>query len=106
MHASRRSGCLSLPSGAWAYGQASCSERRERPLFCSGEVWPRRLLKAPLRGVGLEFGREGFEVGAGDGGAVEAREFFGVGDRFNLFKKTLRSSLKADFQRLEDGLLL
>ena len=63
-------------------------------------------LKTPLRGVGLEFGREGFEVGAGDGGAVEAREFFGVGDRFNLFTQSLRNSLKADFQRLDDGLML
>ena len=63
-------------------------------------------VKNPLRGVGSEFGREGFEVGAGDGGAVEMREFFGVGDRFNLFTQALRNSLKADFQRLEDGLLL
>ena len=60
-------------------------------------------VKNPLRGVGSEFGREGFEVGAGDGGAVEMREFFGVGDRFNLFTQALRNSLKADFQRLEDG---
>ena len=63
-------------------------------------------VKNPLRGGGLEFGREGFEVGAGDGGAVEVREFLGVGDRFNLFTQALRNSLKADFQRLEDGLML
>lgn len=37
---------------------------------------------------------------------MEAREFFGVGDRFNLFTQALRKWLKTDFQRLEDGLLL
>ncbi len=37
------------------------------------------------RARGLELCRERFEVGAGDGGAVQVREFFGIGDRLDFF---------------------
>ena len=56
--------------------------------------------------VDLEFGSEGFEVGAGDGGPEKVREFFGVDDCLDFLTQTLWHSLEADFQRFEDGLLL
>jgi len=45
----------------------------------------------------LELCREGFEVGAGDGGAMQLREFFGVDDRLNFLTQALGDSLEADF---------
>jgi hypothetical protein len=49
---------------------------------------------------------KGFEVGAGNGGAMQAREFFGVADRLDFLTQALWNPLKADFQRFEDVLLL
>ena len=60
----------------------------------------------PFRAGGLEFGRERFEVAAGDGGAVQVREFFGIGDGLDFLAQALGDSLEADFQRFEDVLLL
>ena len=56
--------------------------------------------------VDLEFGSEGFEVGAGDGAPEKVREFFGVDDCLDFLTQTLWHSLEADFQRFENGLLL
>ena len=54
----------------------------------------------------LKLRREGFEVGAGNGGAMQVREFFGVADRLDFLTQALWNPLKADFQRFEDVLLL
>ena len=54
----------------------------------------------------LKFGRKGFEVGTGDGSAVEAGEFFAVGDRLDFLAQAFRDSFETDFQRFEDVLLL
>ncbi len=62
------------------------------------------LFRAAARG--LELCRERFEVGAGDGGAVQVREFFGVADRLDFLAQALGDSIEADFQRFEDVLLL
>ena len=59
-----------------------------------------------MRGVDLKFGGEGFEVGAGNGRAVKVREFFGVGDRYDLLTQAVWNALEADFQRFKDVLLL
>ena len=69
------------------------------------EVDPPRI-SALARGVDLEFGREGFDVGVGNGRAVKVREFFGVDDCLDFLTQTLWHSLEADFQRFENGLLL
>ena len=45
----------------------------------------------------LELCREGFEVGAGDGSAVQVREFFGIGDCLDFLTQPLWHSLEADF---------
>jgi len=55
---------------------------------------------------GLELDREGFQVGAGNGGPEKVREFLGVGDRLNFLAQTLRDLLESDFQSFKDGLLL
>jgi len=59
-----------------------------------------------MRGVDLKFGGEEFEVGAGNGRAVKVREFFGVGDRYDLLTQAVWNALEADFQRFKDVLLL
>ena len=67
----------------------------------------RARCRAGLPGsVGLKLGREGFEVGAGDGRAVEVREFFAVGNRLDFLAKAFRDSFETDLQRFEDVLLL
>ena len=48
------------------------------------------------RARGLEFCCERFEVGAGDGGAVQVREFFGIGDGLDFLAQALGDSLEAD----------
>jgi hypothetical protein len=45
------------------------------------------------------------ECSAGDGCAEKVREFFGIGDRFDLLAKALGDSMESNFQRFEDVLL-
>ena len=82
----------------WRRCRANGSAAERRPYLES--------TSALARGVDLEFGSEGFEVGAGDGAPEKVREFFGVDDCLDFLTQTLWHSLEADFQRFEDVLLL
>ena len=71
----------------WPEGRSE--QGREQCKGCS------KGLRAAARS--LEICRERFEVGAGDGGAVQVREFFGVDDCLDFLTQPLWHSLEADF---------
>ena len=70
-----------------------------------GKGRPSKDLSSAAR-VDSECGCEGFEIGAGDGSAVEVCEFLGVGNQLDFLAQPLRDSLESNFQRFKDILLL